>query len=189
MPDQPPAAPAAGTPTMIEITGVWPVPEVFRPIRRWDGLGWLRWLPEVVRLAFPVTLVILIANLTGDRDLTFQVAGLSAAFWIVRLLAGRIVFWAEVRAWRKAPGWNLPNTWWFDDKGFTISDGSFVQFVRWGACMELYVDHDRLVFMTTPAHGHVLPIRFLDVGTKQLDQIVGLVSRVRSEGRLGRGVD
>jgi hypothetical protein len=152
-------------------------------------MNWLQWLPEVVRLAFPVVLVIVVARVTGDRGLAALVGGLSVAFWTVRLVADGVVRTVNVRAWRASPGAHLPNTWWFDDKGFTVSDGSFVQFIRWGACMDVHQERDRMVFLMSPIHGHVLPIRFLDAGEKQLEQILGLVARVRAEGRLGRGVD
>ncbi|KQW86694.1 YcxB family protein [Brevundimonas sp. Root1279] len=174
---------------MIEIKVPRPVPEAERPPRALGALRWTIGIPGWITYAVPWVLIVATLLLSDDRRLHFVLLCTVVAAFVLRRLALAVVRRAAQAEWRKSPTWALANTWRLDDDGISFGDGFFLTSVRWEAIILVREEQDRFLFQGTPISAFALPIRFLDAGANQIDQIRALVAKVTAEGRLGRGVD
>jgi hypothetical protein len=60
-------------------------------------------------------------------------------------------------------------------------------FYDWRGIKDVLREHDRFVFLLSPAYNAPLPIRCLT--QDQLQELEALIAEVRASGRLGAGVD
>ena len=173
---------------MIEIEAVQPTAKEYRPIRR--GWGAMHWVCIPYTHAFLLGFLIYgIAtnSLAGDVLPPLLLSGSLVGTWMVWLVAGWVVRKVSAREAGKAPAGKLPWKWTVGPDGIVFANGLQTNDVDWRAIRTVREEHDRFLFLVSPAYNPVLPKRLL--GEQQLADLRSLIAEVTASGRLGRGVD
>lgn len=171
----------------IEIRNVSPTPREFRSFKRgWGAVHWAC-VPYTYAFLFGFLLYgITVSVLAEDVLPPFLFSAFVLGTWLIWLLAAWFVRFASARAGKGAPAGGLPWDWRIGPEEIVFTNGLQTNRCDWRAIKLVREEHDRFIFLVSPAYNPVLPKRLLD--ETQLSGLRALVEEVRANGRLGSGL-
>jgi hypothetical protein len=173
---------------MLRIENVTPTAREMRPLQRgWGMIHWVVCLPTYIPilglLALGITMAILVGDILPPMLLSGILCGTSVAWW----LGWRWAHSLTLAATRKSPVGGLPWIWTLDPQGLVFENALQTNRLDWRGVRAVREERDRFVFLVSPQYNPVLPRRLLS--QDQIAELLALLAQVKSEGRLGRGVD
>ena len=173
---------------MIVIEEVSPNAREMRPIPRgWGLIHWLGCAPVYAPMVGVLVVAIVAEGLAGDHLPPLFISGSVIAVGALWMAARWLAQWACGVEARKAPSANLPWRWTITDEGLAFDNRLQSNRTDWRAVKAIRDEHDRFVFLVSPAYNPVLPKRLLD--NSQSETLQNLIDAAKASGRLGRGVD
>ncbi|MFC5343948.1 YcxB family protein [Brevundimonas staleyi] len=172
---------------MIEVKNVQPTAREYRMVTQgWGALHWVAVLPVVV---FPIGFLVfglLALGETGDRfppALMFLAFGVTTVIWMI---ANALLRDVAVRAMRRSPTGREDWNWRIDADGVVFENALQSNRLDWRGVMAVREEKDRFLFLVTPGHNPVQPMRLLT--PEQKTELRALIAEVTASGRMGAGV-